>query len=174
LISLEENNIKHTEPNHPSHFKKKWSGWQAEQLRISNALDMVGLKKNDLKIAVHPIFHFNNFDRCPRSVHDVFSPALRLVSKFLAHPACARIPKLEEYSTEAASRELQLLKKNSNHVSIDFKSDLVLRNEDATLLHDARASCSNVLINICPQKRLTTIRNGRACFQRAPMKRSTR
>jgi hypothetical protein len=139
-------------PSHPSQYKRKWSGWQAEELRRSNSLDMVGCAPSDLNNPIHPIFRFDNFDRCPCVVYDQFLPALRLASQFITHPACARywitlffglhhhdpilthqlgynayrLPKLEEFSPEAALRALQLFEQISHHVTFDFKPQLLL------------------------------------------------
>lgn len=149
LRDLEAQNIKPGERGHPSYYKRKWCGWQAEELRRSGALDMIGCIASDLQNPVHAILHINNFDRCPRAIYEQLLPSLRLATQFLTHPACIRywitlwfgtrdpdpvlaqekgykvwrLPKLEEYSQEAASRTLEKLEQMGNHVTFDFRSD---------------------------------------------------
>jgi hypothetical protein len=157
LKELEEHNIGPSHPNHPSRYKRKYSGWQADELRRSSCLDMVGCLPSSLQnVAIHPIFRPSNIDRCPQHVYNSFEASLRLASQFLTHPACARywitlffgrhcpdqvlsqkmginvwrLPQLEECSPEAASLALTYLDQMADYVSFDFRSDMNIGDRD--------------------------------------------
>jgi hypothetical protein len=138
--------------NHPSFYKRKWSGWQADELRASTALDMCGCSPSNLTNDVHPIFSYDNFNRCKRDVYNQLLPALRLATQFLTHPGCARywttlffgiwqpdnalaqhlghpvyrIPKLADYSNDETSLALKMLKQIAEYTTFDFKDDLYI------------------------------------------------